>query len=110
MLAHYTTHTASDGPNYAVTEAGKLFDYLDMSRDPSGALPTFDACGDQWAVHPLIGAEAEALETLQLESDLNGHSFWLMPFPLWVAKRYGVEGYVFSSTTTIHHFEGDGHE
>ncbi|ABO60598.1 hypothetical protein LA345_38925 (plasmid) [Burkholderia vietnamiensis] len=33
-----------------------------------------------------------------------------MPFPLWVAKRYGVEGYVFSSTTTIHHFEGDGHE
>lgn len=33
-----------------------------------------------------------------------------MPFPLWVAKRYGFEGYVFSSTTTIHHFEGDGHE
>ncbi len=32
-----------------------------------------------------------------------------MPFPLWVAQRYGVEGYKFSSTTTIHHFEGEGH-
>ncbi|ABO60602.1 hypothetical protein LA345_38945 (plasmid) [Burkholderia vietnamiensis] len=89
VLAHYTTHTASDGPNYAVTEAGKLFDYLDMSRDLPGALPTFDACGDQWTVHPLIGAEAEALETLQLESDLNGHSFWLMGLLAAQLKRPG---------------------
>lgn len=33
-----------------------------------------------------------------------------MPFPLWIAKRYGREGYVFSRTETIHHFEGEGHE
>jgi hypothetical protein len=91
VLAHYTTHTASDGPNYAVTESGKLLDYLDMSRDPASALPTFSACGDEWIVHPLIGAQAEALETLQLETDLNGHSFWLMGMLAAQLKRPGEE-------------------
>jgi hypothetical protein len=33
-----------------------------------------------------------------------------VPFPLWVAKRYAIEGYKYSSTLTVHHFEGDGHE
>jgi hypothetical protein len=33
----------------------------------------------------------------------------MMPFPLWVAQKYGVEGYTFSDETTIHHFEGEGH-
>jgi hypothetical protein len=32
-----------------------------------------------------------------------------LPYPLFLAQRYGKEGYVFSSTETIHH-EGEGHE
>lgn len=33
-----------------------------------------------------------------------------VPYPVWVALRYAREGYQFSSTTTIHHFEGEGHD
>jgi hypothetical protein len=32
-----------------------------------------------------------------------------LPEPLFLAQKYGMEGYVFSSTETIHHF-GEGHE
>lgn len=31
-----------------------------------------------------------------------------LPYPLFIAQRYGKEGYVFSSTETIHH-AGEGH-
>ncbi|WP_186083682.1 hypothetical protein [Burkholderia gladioli] len=33
-----------------------------------------------------------------------------MPFPLYIAQRYAREGYQFSSVTTIHHFDGEGHQ
>lgn len=111
-LAHYCIHTRDDRPDYAVTEVSRLSDYLDMQRDlPAEPVP-FDALGDSWTVIPLSGAAAEVLETLQLETDLDGRSHWLIgamaaqmiragdqcPDPVtetadyttWLAQRIGV--------------------
>lgn len=78
-LVHYSIHTREDAPDYAVTEAARLSDFLDMARESRNA-QTFDACGDTWTVQALTGAMAETIEALQLElpPDSSGHKHWLV--------------------------------
>lgn len=77
LLVHYSVHTREDAPDYKVTETARLSDYLDTSREPKQR-PTFDACGEKWELQPLTGAMAEAIETLQLETEGDGHKHWLL--------------------------------
>jgi len=76
-LAHYCIHVREDGPDYAVTETSKLSDYLDAGKDLPETPATFEANGDKWVLRPLIGAAAEVLEALQIESALPGRAYWL---------------------------------
>lgn len=77
-LAHYCIHTREDRPDYAVTESSKLSDYLDMSKDFPLQPATFQALDDKWVLRPLTGAAVEVLESLQVESDLQGREHWLI--------------------------------
>jgi hypothetical protein len=75
-LAHYCVHTREDRPDYAVTDTSTLSDYLDVARDlpePS----TFEEAGDTWTLHPLTGAMAEAIESLQGSTTLTGVAHWM---------------------------------
>lgn len=65
-LTHYMACTSDDTGNFAVGDEGARFlDYLDADID---AAPEFcdagEACGEQWIARQLIGAQAEALESL----------------------------------------------
>lgn len=80
VLAHYCSHTRDDGPDYTVTEASKLSDYLDFARDLPAQPATFEAIEDKWVLQPLTGAMAEAIETLQIDSDLKGREHWMIGF------------------------------
>jgi len=70
-LAHYCIHTREDGPDYAVTDASRLSDYLTMESDASAAPAAFEACGDRWVLRPLIGAAVEVLESLQGQIEMG---------------------------------------
>lgn len=84
-FAHYNVHTREDRPDYAVTDTSVLSDYLDVARDlpePS----TFDEAADTWTLHPLTGAVAEVIESLQgqityvkngVETTLTGVAHWM---------------------------------
>lgn len=75
-LAHYCVHTREDRPDYAVTDTSALSDYLDVARDlpePS----SFEEAGDTWTLHPLTGAMAEAIESLNGSTGLSGVVHWM---------------------------------
>ncbi|WP_186083677.1 hypothetical protein [Burkholderia gladioli] len=78
-LAHYNLHIRDDAPNYAVTEAASLFDFLDASRE-NVRVPTFVAAGESWTITPLIGAAAEAIEVLQneVQGERAGFRHWML--------------------------------
>ncbi len=78
-FVHYSLHTREDAPDFAVTEAGRLSDFLDMARD-SVHRPTWEVGEDKWTLQPLTGAMAETIEALQLElsPDQNGFKHWLV--------------------------------
>lgn len=77
-LAHYCTHTREDGPDYAVTDASRLSDYLDAAADVAAAPVAFSVLGDNWVLRPLIGAAVEVLEGLQGQMELRGREFWIV--------------------------------
>jgi hypothetical protein len=77
-LAHYCVHVRDDKPDYAVTNTSKLSDYLDTTKDFPATLAAFNVLDDKWVLHPLTGAAAEAIETLQVGTDPErGREHWI---------------------------------
>jgi hypothetical protein len=62
-VAHYLAHATDGEPNFAVGE-GAFLDYLDAHRDEApGEIEAGRACGDDWVMSQLTGAQAEAMES-----------------------------------------------
>jgi hypothetical protein len=40
----------------------------------------------------------------------RGEGIHTMPFPLWIAQKYGKEGYEFAPGEIIHHADAEGHK
>ena len=82
-LAHYNLHVRPDAPNYSVTEASRLMDYLDNTLVP--AEPSTFLVGDSpMFLGPLLGAMAETIEMLHGEvldekgRVLSGRVHWMI--------------------------------
>lgn len=66
VKVHYLAHTDMESPNFAIgVDGARLTDYLRLDLDGTPAsVHMGDALGSSWTVRQLIGAEAEAMESL----------------------------------------------
>jgi hypothetical protein len=86
-LVHYNVHSREDRPNYAVTDASTISDYLELGHEPE-VRTAFHEADDDWTLYPLTGAMAEAIEALHgaikyvsqagIETTLTGLMHWLV--------------------------------
>lgn len=112
-VCHYLAST-SDEKNFQVGESGRYSDYLMHNKDYPKTdvveLGTIDEA--TWSMQPLLGAEAEAIETIAFESGPLQHFHWIKgamaaqlrrngesrpdavtdfaEFVLWLRERMGV--------------------
>lgn len=79
------------GATQAQRDAAKAFDFAGIDADPYRFV-------DDMRVNGLLLCKAH-----HIGKDEGIHA---MPHPLWIAQRYGKEGYKFSDVEIIHHQEG----
>lgn len=82
IVAHYTSHIAESGSNFAIGDAGRLSDYLIEGRADYPAIDAVDLGeigGHQWIMRPLLGVHAECIELLVMAGKLPpGRLGWWM--------------------------------
>ncbi len=80
VVCHYLSHVTEGGPDFAVGGQARFSTYLMAGRDyQAQPVDAGDIGGDQWVVRPLIGAHAQAIESLREHVDgMDGRFHWIV--------------------------------
>jgi hypothetical protein len=79
IVAHYMAHVSPTAPDFAIG-AGKFSDYLvGQQQQVVSTFAAGDVGGDKWALVPLVGAAAEAIEGLHGDIEgVQGEYHWML--------------------------------
>lgn len=103
------------GPHAAAFDWHAFFDGAEIVTMPAATDPTtgehFPAVAYRRPRDPMLFVDDQTVNGLVLcraHHTGKDEGIHAMPYPLFIAQRYGVAGYVFSSIEVIHHYETDG--